>query len=157
MFASPGRLTFLCEAKSDCLWQWICPVDFAGIGTKRIHQTSSALIVNRILQSNMVREIDTKPWWGRTNKICDFDASPHVVALSSGEHQRNRALRDREAHSEGVRTSFVISMLPFGCSGWSIKHGPRDRHKTLVGAYRQDLRFRCFLQSIIGAIEIAWP
>jgi hypothetical protein len=51
MFASPGRLTFLCEAKSDCLWQWICLVDFAGIGTKRIHQTSSALIVNRILPS----------------------------------------------------------------------------------------------------------
>jgi hypothetical protein len=28
------------------------------------------------------------------------------------EHQRNRALRDREAHSEGAQTGFVISMLP---------------------------------------------
>jgi hypothetical protein len=59
----------------------------------------------------MVREIDTKLRWGRANRICDFDAAHHVVAPISAEHQRNRALRDRDAHSEGVQTSFVISML----------------------------------------------
>jgi hypothetical protein len=59
----------------------------------------------------MVREIDTKPRWGRTDKICDFDASSHVVALNSAVNQQNRALRDRDAHSKGAQKSFVISML----------------------------------------------
>jgi hypothetical protein len=48
---------------------------------------------------------------GRTNRICDFDASPNVVARIIAVHQRNRALRDRDAHSKGAQTSFVISML----------------------------------------------
>jgi hypothetical protein len=48
--------------------------------------------------------------------------------------------------ARGVQTGFVILIIPYG---------PRDRHKTVVGAYKPDLRFRCFLQSIIGAIEIA--
>jgi hypothetical protein len=33
-------------------------------------------------------------------------------------------------------------MLPFSCSGWSIKHGPRDRHKTEAGAREQDIRYQ---------------
>jgi hypothetical protein len=54
----------------------------------------------------MVREIDTKLRWGRANRNCDFESSPHVVALIGAEHQRNRALRDRDAHSEGGTNKF---------------------------------------------------
>jgi hypothetical protein len=51
------------------------------------------------------------PGGGRANKICYFDASPHAVALINAEHQQDRALRDRDAHSKGAQKSFVISML----------------------------------------------
>jgi len=51
------------------------------------------------------------PDLSKTGRICDFDASPHIVALISAVHKRNRALRDREAHSKGAQTGFVISML----------------------------------------------
>ena len=43
---------------------------------------------------------------GGTNKFCDFDDSPPVVALISAEHQQDRALRDRDAHSEGGTDRF---------------------------------------------------
>jgi hypothetical protein len=73
--------------------------------------------------------------------------------------------------ARGAQTGFVISILPYG---------PRDRHKTLLGAYKQDFRrqrnralrdrdalseggtdkfrdFDALLRDLTGGIEITMP
>jgi hypothetical protein len=65
-------------------------VSFPGVlsktDQKRFFDTGFAFVTARS-RSAMAREIDTNPWWGRTNKMCDFDASPHAVALISAVHE----------------------------------------------------------------------
>ena len=80
----------------------------------------------------MVREIDTKWWSIRTPSPVPFPLERGRGASKRIEYQPNRALRDRDAQSKGVQTSFVISMLHFGCCRRSIEYGPRDRHKMVI-------------------------
>ena len=74
-------------------------------------------------------------WSVRTPSPVPFPLERGRGASKRIVHQRNIALRDRDANSKGVQTGFVISIIPYG---------PRDRHKTLVGACKRDLQFRCF-------------
>ena len=53
-----------------------------------------------------------KRWSVRTPSPFPFPLERGRGASKRIEHQQNRALRDRDAHSKGAQTGFVISMLP---------------------------------------------
>ena len=61
----------------------------------------------------------------------------YVVALNQCWHQQNRALRDREAHSEGVQTGFVRRPLNSELRTLSSEFGP-----TLAAREESPLRLR---------------
>jgi hypothetical protein len=91
--------------------------------------------------TNRFRDFDAPVWSARSTQN-GYRSELHPPSPSpwkgEGVRQRGSSINQTEhcaiaKHiAGGVQTSFVISMLHFGCCRRSIEYGPRDRHKMVI-------------------------